>query len=164
VIERSQRPLADGDRRGLDQYRQQAIGKIHFEARATFLAGTVGLVTGFVWFAFFHWGDKGAPFWPIVGLAAIGAAVGFPIDLLRARRRLKERQVNAAARWDPVVAVGVVEQIVAEASRGVRIDDNEANTAWFLQVADGQILCVYSAVEMFRRLSTAEASMVDRPR
>ena len=57
--------MADGDRHVLDQYRQQAIGKIHFEAKATFLAGAAGFVTGFVWLAFFHSGDKGAPFWPI---------------------------------------------------------------------------------------------------
>jgi hypothetical protein len=136
--------MADGDRRVLDQYRQQTIGKVPFEARVTFLAGAAGLVTGFVWLGLFHWGDKGAPFWPIIAVTAVGAAVGRPIDLARTRRRLKERRAIAAAEWDPVVSVGVVEHVVAEASRAVRIDDNQANTAWFLQVAADQILCVWA--------------------
>jgi hypothetical protein len=147
MLERYQRPLSDQDRGILERYRQNGIGTIRFDARFTFLGGAAGLLIGFLWLGIFHWGDHGASFWPIVGLVAAGAAVGFPFDHLRARKQRLEREAAAAAKWNPVIAVGTVEHLVAEASAAVRIDDNEANTAWFLQVAEKQILCVWDWVD-----------------
>ncbi len=137
MLERSQRPLGDEDRRVLQRYRQNDIGTTGFVF--TLLAGTGGFLVSFLYLGVFHWGDRDAPFWPIPGFAAIGAAVGFPVDYLSARKR----EAAAASRWGPVIAVGVVDHIVAEASKAVRLDDNQANTAWFLQVEEDQILCVW---------------------
>jgi hypothetical protein len=97
MLERSRRRMADEDRKVLAQYRRQAVGSVPFEAKVTFLVGAAGLVAGFVWLGFFHLGDRGAPFWPIVALVAAGAAVGFPIDFVRARNGLRQRQDAAAA-------------------------------------------------------------------
>jgi hypothetical protein len=143
MLERSRRPLGDEDRRLLERYRQNAIGTTRFVAKYTFLAGAAGLVLGFLWLGIFHWGDRGAAFWPVVALTAAGAAVGFPFDYRRHRRERQDREAAAAAKWDPVIAVGVVEHLVADASKAVRLDDKEANTAWFLQVGEKQILCVW---------------------
>jgi len=139
--------MREEERRVLAQYHQRDIGTVALEAKYTFLAGAGGLVLGFVWLAAFHFGDRGASFWPIVALAAAGAALGLPFDLRRRRARLRERQAAAAARWGPVEAVGVVEHIVAEASKAARIDDNQANTAWFLQVDVDQVLCIWDWAE-----------------
>ena len=136
--------MRDEDRRVIDRYRQRDIGTVPFEAKYTFLSGAAGLVLGFVWLAAFHFGDRGASFWPIVALTAAGAALALPVDLRRRRLRLRERRAAAASRWDPVESIGVVDQIVAEASKVARIDDDEANTAWFLQVDAEQILCVWA--------------------
>jgi hypothetical protein len=135
--------MREEDRRTLDQYRQRDIGTVAFEAKYTFLGGAAGLVIGFVWLAAFHFGDRGASFWPIVALVAAGAAVGLPVDRRRARIQWRERQAAAASRWDPIEAVGVVDHVVAEASKAVRIDDDEANTAWFLQVDVDRVLCIW---------------------
>lgn len=143
VLERSQGPVGDEDRRVLNQYRQREVGTVAFEAKYTFLGGAAGMLLGFVWLAAFHFGDRGASSWPIVALTAAGAAFGLPLDLRRRLVELRERRAAAASRWDPVEAVGVVFHIVAEASQAVRIDDNESNTAWFLQVDVDQILCVW---------------------
>lgn len=143
MLERSQRPLGDEDRQLLERYRQNAIGTTRFDAKYTFLAGAAGLVLGFLWLGIFHFGDRGAPFWPIVALTAAGAAVGFPLDYLRHRKQRQDREATAAAKWDPIIAVGVVEHLVGEATKAVRLDDNEANTAWFLQIGEKQILCVW---------------------
>lgn len=143
MLERSQRPLGDEDRQVLERHRQNAIGTTRFDAKYTFLVGAAGLVLGFLWQGIFHWGDRGAPFWPILALTAAGAAVGFPFDYRRHERERRDREAAAAAKWDPIIAVGVVENLVAEASKAIRLDDNEANTAWFLQVGEKQILCVW---------------------
>lgn len=143
VLRRSQGPIQDEDRRVVDQYRQRDVGTVAFEPKYTFLGGAAGLVIGFTWLAAFHFGDRGASFWPIVALTAAAAAIGSPVDLRRRRVRLRERQAAAASRWDPVESVSVVDYIVAEAASAVRIDDNQAGTAWFLQVDADQILCVW---------------------
>jgi len=143
VLRRAQRPIRDEDRRVIDQYLQRDVGTVAFEPKYAFLGGAAGLVIGFAWLAAFHFGDRGASFWPIFALTAACAALGLPVDLRRRRVRLRERQAAAASRWDPVESVGVVDQIVAAAARTVRIDDNQANTAWFLQVDADQILCVW---------------------
>ena len=143
VLQRSLRPMTDADRLILARYRERDIGQVGFEAKTTFLAGFAGLVAGFLWFGFVHAGDRNAPFWPIIVAAALGAALGLPKDLLRTRRLLIKRRSAAAAKWDPVVEVGSIEQVVAHAAQGVRLDDDQANTAWFLQVVDEQILCVW---------------------
>jgi hypothetical protein len=36
-----------------------------------------------------------------------------------------------------------VELIVAEASKAMRLDDNGADTAWFVQVDEDQVLCIW---------------------
>ena len=147
MLERSRRPMGDEDRRILAQYREQTIGRVSFEARATVYAGLVGVAAAFVWLCLFHLGDRATPDWILLtkfaAFVAAGAVVGFPIDLSSARNRRKARQQAAATQWDPVVAVGIVEHVVAEASRGVRIDDSNADTAWFLEVGEGQVLCVW---------------------
>ena len=143
MLRRSQRPIRDEDRRVVDQYRQRGVGTVALEPKYAFLGGAAGLVIGFGWLAAFHFGDRGASFWPIFALTAAGAALGLPVDLQRRRVQLRERQAAAASRWDPVESVGVVDQIVADAARAVRIDDNQANTAWFLQVDADQILCIW---------------------
>jgi len=135
--------MTDGDRLVLAQYRERDVGQVRFAAKATLLAGFAGLVAGFLWLGLLHAGDRNAPFWPIIALAALGATLGLPKDLLRTRRLLMKRRSAAAAKWDPVLEVGSVEQIVAHASQGMRLDDHQANTAWFLQVADERILCVW---------------------
>lgn len=143
VLQRSQRPMSDDDRRVVHQFRQRDIGTVAFEAKYTFLAGAAGCAVGFVWLAAFHFGDRGAALWPIAALTGAGAALGLPLDLRRRRARLSERKAASASRWDPVESVGIVDHIVAEASKAVRIDDNDANTAWFLQVDADQVLCVW---------------------
>jgi len=143
VLRRSQRPIRDEDRRVVDQYRQRDVGIVALEPRYAFLGGAAGLVLGFAWLAAFHFGDRGASCWPIFALTAAGAALGLAVDLRRRRGRLRERQAAAASRWDPVESIGVVDHIVAEAARALRIDDNQASTAWFLQVDADQILCVW---------------------
>jgi hypothetical protein len=135
--------MGDEDWRLVAQYRQRDIGTVAFEATYTFLGGIFGLVIGFVWFAAFHFGDQEASLWPIVGLTAAGAVLALPADLRQRRARLRERQAAAASRWDPVEAVGVVHQIVADASAAARIDDSGADTAWFLQVDVDQVLCIW---------------------
>lgn len=143
MLERSKRPLGDEERQVLERYRQNAIGTTQFEAKYAFFGGVAGLALGILWIALFHAGDRSAPLWPILALTAAGAAVGFPFDHVRNRKQRQEREAAAAAEWDPIIAVGVVERLVAEASKAVRLDDNEANTAWFLQVGDKRILCVW---------------------
>jgi hypothetical protein len=135
--------MRDEDRRVVDQYRQRDIGTVALEPKYAFFGGAAGLVIGFAWLAAFHFGDRGASSWPIFALTAAGAALGLPVDLRRRRVRLRERQADAASRWDSVESAGVVDHIVAEASKAARIDDNEANTAWFLQVDADQVLCVW---------------------
>ena len=137
--------MTDEDRQVLAQYRAQTIGRVSFQAKGTALAGFVGFVAGFVWLGFAHLGDRDSEwlFIAVLGFIAAGAAVGFPFDLVRARKERIRRRQAAAATWDPVVAVGIVEHVVAEASLGIRLDDNHADTAWFLQVGEGQILCVW---------------------
>jgi hypothetical protein len=146
VLRQSQRPIRDEDRRVVDQYRQRDVGTVAFEPKYSFLGGAAGLVIGFAWFTALHFGDLGASSWPIFALTAACAALGLPVDLRRSRVRLRERRAAAASRWDFVESVGVVDCIVAEAARAVRIDDNQANTAWFLQVEADQILCVWDWV------------------
>jgi hypothetical protein len=146
VLRQSQRPIRDEDRRVVDQYRQRDVGTVAFEPKYSFLGGAAGLVIGFAWFTALHFGDLGASSWPIFALTAACAALGLPVDLRRRRVRLRERRAAAASRWDFVESVGVVDCIVAEAARAVRIDDNQANTAWFLQVEADQILCVWDWV------------------
>ncbi|MBX3191481.1 MAG: hypothetical protein KF819_31085 [Labilithrix sp.] len=119
------------------------MGSVRREAKSTFLAGAAGLALGFLWLGVFHWGDRDAPLWPILACAAAGAAVGFFFDDARAKRDRAARETAAGAKWSPILAVGVVERVVAEASRAVRIDDDGANTAWFLQVDEEKILCVW---------------------
>lgn len=143
MLERSQRPLGDEDRRILERYRQNSIGAVRFDAKHTFLGGASGLILGFLWLGIFHWGDRSAPSWPVLVLVVVGAAIGFAFDRSRAAKQRMEREAAAAAKWNPIMAVGVVERVVAEASQAVRVDDNEANTAWFLQVGDKQVLCVW---------------------
>jgi hypothetical protein len=148
MLDRTQRPLNDEDLRVLDRYRQNAVGTNHFEPKYMFLAGLAGLVTGIFWI--FHWGDQSTSFWQFagfVGFIAAGAAAGFPFDYLHARKKRREREAAAAARWDPVVAVGFVEHLVAEASKAVRIDDNHADSGFFLQVKKDQVLCVWDWVD-----------------
>lgn len=135
--------MREEDRRVLNQYRQRDIGVVAFEARYALLGGLAGLLSGLLWLAAFHFGDPRAPVWIVLALAGAGAALGVPVDLHRRRARARERRAAAAARWDPLLAGDVVEQISAEASRAVRIDDDHANSAWFLQVGEDQILCVW---------------------
>jgi hypothetical protein len=147
MLERIRRPLDDDDRAILERHRQNAIGSFRFEAQYTFLAGAAGFVVGVLWLGLFHRGDRGTPFWAVLvviaALVATGAAAGFAFDYFRARTARNEREADAAASWDPVIAVGIVEHLVAEASSAVRLDDDEGNTAWFLQVAENQMLCVW---------------------
>ena len=58
VLERSQRPMREEDRRALDQHRQRDIGGMAFEAKYAFFGGAAGLALGFVWLAAFHFGDR----------------------------------------------------------------------------------------------------------
>lgn len=53
----------------------------------------------------------------------------------------------ATARWEPILAAGVVEHLVAAATEGLRRDDREGNAAWFLQVEPDRILCVWDWTE-----------------
>lgn len=147
VLQRSLRPMRDEDRRIVDQYRQRDIGTVERDAKHAFFGGAAGAVLGFIWFAAFHFGDRGASPWPIVALTAAGAAFGLAVDVRRRRARLRRRQVAAALRWDPVESAGVVDHIVAQVSKAVRLDAHEANTAWFLQVEVDQILCVWDWVD-----------------
>jgi hypothetical protein len=142
--------MREENRRVVDEYRQRDVGVVAFEAKYTFFQGAAGLALGFVWLAAFHLGDRGASAWPILALSAAGAALGLPLDLSRRRARTREQRAAAAARWDPILAVGVVEQIAAEATLAVRIDDNDANSAWFLQVDMDQVLCVWDWVDQAR--------------
>lgn len=142
--------MREEDRRVLDQYRQREIGVVAFEARYVLLAGLAGLLSGLGWLAAFHFGDPRAPVWIVLALAGAGAALGLPVDLQRRRARLHERRAAAAARWDPILSGDVVEQISAEATRAVRIDDDHANSAWFLQVGEDQILCVWDWIDRAR--------------
>lgn len=139
--------MSDADRRVLEEFRQRDIGRLEFEARFTFFGAVAGFAAGFVWLIAFHLGDRGVALWPIVALGAGGAALGFPIDLIRARHRQASRRTNAAARWDPVLAVGVVERLIATAAAGRRLDDDQSETAWFLQVAEDQILCLWDWID-----------------
>lgn len=135
--------MREEDRRVIDQYRERDLGGIAFEAKYAFFGGAAGLALGLLWFAAFHLGDRGASPWPVLAFAAAGAAMGLPFDLSRRRARAREQRTAAAARWDPVAAVDVVEELVAEASLAVRLDDDDANSAWFLQVEEDQVLCVW---------------------
>jgi hypothetical protein len=139
--------MSDADRRVLEEFRQRDIGRLDFEARFTFFGAVAGFAAGFVWLIAFHLGDRGVALWPIVALGACGAALGFPIDLTRARHRQASRRANAGARWDPVLAVGVVERLIATASAGRRVDDDRSDTAWFLQVAEDQIVCLWDWID-----------------
>lgn len=143
MLERTQRPLTDEDRGLIARHRRNEIGKTRIGAAYATSAGAIGLLVGFVWLILFHWGDRNASVWPLLAFVVAGAASGFPFDLARARSERRRRTAVAAARWDPPAAAGVVEHIVAEATAAVRLDDNSAETAWFLQVADRQILCVW---------------------
>jgi len=143
MLERSQRSFGNEDRQLLEQLRRNSIGTTRFAAKSTFLAGAAGLALGLLWLVSFHRGDRGAPFWPIVALAAAGATVGFWFDDRRHKRERRDREAAAAARWGPIIEVGVVEHLIAEASKAVRLDDDEGNTAWLLQVGERQVLCVW---------------------
>lgn len=144
MFERSRRSFTDKDRQILEQFRRNSIGTTRFVAKSTFLAGAAGFALGVLWLIIFHRGDRGAPFWPIVALAAGGAAIGFSFDDRRHKRERRDREAAVAARWDPILAVGVVEHLVADVSGAVRLDD-DGNPAWLLQVGD-QILCVWDWV------------------
>jgi hypothetical protein len=139
MLERSRRPLGDEDRAVIERLRQNDIGTTRFDAKFTFLIGATGLVLGYVW--------QGGVRWPIVALTIAGAALGFLVDYRRYKRERDTREAAAAAKWNPVIAVGVVEHVVAEPSSAVRIDDSDGNTAWFLQTAERQILCVWDWAE-----------------
>lgn len=135
MLARSRRPLGDADRKLIAQYRQNARGTPRFDAKLTFLVGSAGLVLGYIW-------QRNAPAL-IAALAMAGAAVGFAVDCLRYRRDRHRFDRAAAATWDPVAAAETVETVRADASSSVRLDDDEGNTAWFLQTGDRQILCVW---------------------
>ena len=139
MLERSRRPLGDEDRALIERHRQNELGTTRFDAKFTFLIGAAGLVLGYVWQPVFRW--------PTVALTLAGAVIGFLVDYRRYKRDRDTREAATAAKWNPVIAVGVVEHIVAEASSAVRIDDSDGNTAWFLQAGEGQILCVWDWAE-----------------
>lgn len=52
--------MRDEDRRIVDQYRQRDIGTVERDAKHAFFGDAAGAVIGFVWFAAFHFGDRGA--------------------------------------------------------------------------------------------------------
>lgn len=135
MYQRLQRDLTDEDRARLERLRAASVGKPRFDAKITTRGGAAGLVVGFLLVGVFHWGN---PF----GLGAVGAAIGLPFDYRRARRQQQERQAAEAAHWASLLAAGSVERVVAEASGAVRIDDR-TDVAWFLQVADQQVLCLW---------------------
>lgn len=135
MLERSRRPFGDEDRALVERLRQTAIGSTRFDPKFAFLAGAAGLIVGIAWQRVFRW--------PIVVLTVAGAVIGFLLDYVRFKRERGAREAVAAAKWNPVLAVGAVERVAAEASSAARLDDKEGNTAWFLQVGDQQILCVW---------------------
>jgi len=139
MLERSRRPLGDEDRAVIERHRQKDVGTTRFDAKFTFFIGAAGLVLGYVWQRVFRW--------PIVALTLAGAVIGFLVDYRRYKREREAREAAAAAKWNPIIAVGMLEHIVAEASSAVRVDDSEGNTAWFLQAGERQILCVWDWAE-----------------
>lgn len=139
MLERSRRPLGDEDRALIEQRRHNDLGTTRFDAKFTFFIGAAGLVLGYVWQPVFRW--------PTVALTLAGAVIGFLVDYRRFKRERDTREAATAAKWNPVIAVGVVEHVVAEASSAVRIDDSDGNTAWFLQADERQILCVWDWAE-----------------
>src|SRR4051812_22301650 len=122
MLERTQRPLMDEDRRLIARYRSNAIGRIRVGAAYTTGAGSVGLLVGFVWFILYHWGDRNTSVWLLLPFVLAGAAVGFVFDYARARSDYRRRVAVAAASWDPLAATEVVEHLVAEVTAAVRVD------------------------------------------
>lgn len=144
MLKRSRQPLSETDRQILEQYRQSSIGTRQFDAKCAFLFGVAGLMIGSITAGVLEVrGDLTTPFGPIVALAAAGTAFGFPFDYFRNRAHRRTLEAAASAKWDPVISFGAVEHIIADATKAVRLDDNEGNTAWLLQVTDDQILCVW---------------------
>jgi hypothetical protein len=139
MLERSRRPASDQDRALIERYRKNAIGITRFDAKFTFLSGAAGLVVGFVWLQTFRW--------PVVALTLVGTIIGFFVDYGRYKRERVTREAAAAAQWNPVLAADVVEHVVAEAGGAVRVDDEDGNSAWFLQAGENEILCVWDWVE-----------------
>ena len=136
MLQRVRRPFSEEDRRLLEQYRQNAVGGTRFQDKGTVLAGMGGLGVGLVWFSTYGW-------LAVALVAGGGGLIGFLFDYRRYRHERARRDAAAAARWNPVIAVGVIEHVVADASSAVRFDTNEDETAWFLEVGERQVLCVW---------------------
>src|SRR5207253_722824 len=114
---------------------KNTIGTIRFDAKFTFLSGAAGLVLGFVWLQTFRW--------QVVALTLVGTVIGFFVDYRLYKRERETRQAAAAAQWNPVLATDVIEHVVAEAASAIRLDDEDGNSAWFLQAGENEILCVW---------------------
>lgn len=123
----------------MERYRKNVIGPTRFDAKFTFLSGAAGLVLGFVWLQTFRW--------PVVTLTLVGTVIGFFVDYRRYKHERETREAAAAAQWNPVLAAEVIEHVVAEAASAVRVDDEDGNSAWFLQAGENEILCVWDWVE-----------------
>lgn len=139
MLERSRRTLNDQDRELIEQHRRREIGTTRFEAKFSFLIGAGGLVLGYIWQPAFRW--------QTVALALAGLVAGFLVDFRRYKRDRYMRETAADAKWNPVIATGVVEHVVAQVSAAMRLDDHDGNTAWFLQSGERQILCVWDWAE-----------------
>jgi hypothetical protein len=85
MLQRSQRPMTDGDRLVLERYRERDTIHVRLQLKVTFLAGAAGLLVGFLWLALLHWGDRSTPGWPILALVVLGAGAGFASDWRRTR-------------------------------------------------------------------------------
>lgn len=132
--------MTPAERDMLKRWADREAGALDFKGRflyaTSFVFGLIGVGVSVVA------GSSGS--WLILMFMLAGAAVGGAVDLVQARRRLRERQARAAVRWQPLFASGMVEHVVAHASAVVRIDDpNEADSGWFLQVGPSEILCVW---------------------
>jgi hypothetical protein len=135
MLQRSERPLSDDERQEFERRRKNDPRGTRFEPKFVFL-GSVPGACGL--------GRDPHHGWPVFALLIGGALMGLLVDYRRYRRECERREAAAAERWNPLIEARVVEHVVADASKALVRESDEQGTAWFLQVSDSEVLCVWN--------------------